>query len=137
MGKSLFVLLFSTLSLLFCSNVMAEQEVLTAYPKTGEFKFVWSSTSAVYKSQDGKVTVRCNFDDSFQGVDDGAEPYIASSFLCKNADVLTSAIHSVTPHIINSIIAVILINAVFNGLHFNIIKRNLLLFIYALSKKIL
>ncbi len=88
MGKSLFVLLFSTLSLLFCSNVMAEQEVLTAYPKTGEFKFVWSSTSAVYKSQDGKVTVRCNFDDSFQGVDDGAEPYIASSFLCKNGITL-------------------------------------------------
>ncbi|EPY4347586.1 TPA: hypothetical protein OSU42_005262 [Klebsiella pneumoniae] len=67
---------------------MAEQEVLTAYPKTGEFKFVWSSTSAVYKSQDGKVTVRCNFDDSFQGVDDGAEPYIASSFLCKNGITL-------------------------------------------------
>lgn len=88
MCKSLFVLLFSTLSLLFCSNVMAEQEVLTAYPKTGEFKFVWSSTSAVYKSQDGKVTVRCNFDDSFQGVDDGAEPYIASSFLCKNGITL-------------------------------------------------
>ncbi len=88
MCKSLFVLLFSTLSLLFCSNVMAEQEVLTAYPKTGEFKFVWSSTSAVYKSQDGKVTVRCNFDDSFQGVDDGAEPYITSSFLCKNGITL-------------------------------------------------
>ncbi|WP_240023119.1 NAD-dependent epimerase/dehydratase family protein [Serratia marcescens] len=80
MRKNLLTLLF----FLFCSNVIAGQDVLTAFPKTGEFKFVWSSTNAVYKSQDGKVTVRCNFDDSFKGVDDDAEPYIATTFICQN-----------------------------------------------------
>ncbi|ELA0824450.1 hypothetical protein [Klebsiella quasipneumoniae] len=80
--------LIVSFSLIFCSSALAGQEVLTAYPSTGEFKFVWSGDSAVFKSQDGKVTVRCTFDQSLNGVDDAAEPYIGSSFLCNTGVTL-------------------------------------------------
>ena len=87
-GEKMIIRLTALFLFLFCSNAMAGQEVLTAYPKTGEFKFVWSGNSAVFKSQDGKVTVRCNFDQSLNGVDDAAEPYIGSSFLCNTGVTL-------------------------------------------------
>ena len=70
--------------LFFCAAAIADQTVITAYPSSGEFKFVWSDGGAVYKSKDGKTTVRCNFSDAMNGVDDDAEAYVGTSFLCKN-----------------------------------------------------
>lgn len=67
-----------------CTTAIADQTVITAYPASGEFKFVWSGSGAVYKSGDGKTTVRCSFSDSMNGVDDDAEAYVGTSFLCRN-----------------------------------------------------
>ncbi|EMB7752243.1 TPA: hypothetical protein R4193_000835 [Serratia marcescens] len=70
--------------LLLCAAAIADQTVITAYPNSGEFKFVWSDGGAVYKSKDGKTTVRCNFSNAMNGVDDDAEAYVGTSFLCRN-----------------------------------------------------
>ncbi len=72
------------MSLFLCAGAAANQTVITAYPNSGEFKFVWSDGGAVYKSKDGKTTVRCNFSDAMNGVDDDAEAYVGTSFLCNN-----------------------------------------------------
>lgn len=63
---------------------MAEQTVITAYPKDNSFKFVWAGDEAVYKSKNGETTVRCTFHRGIEGVDDSAEPYFASGFVCAN-----------------------------------------------------
>lgn len=66
---------------LFCNGAMAEQTVITAYPGDNSFKFVWSGEEAVYR--DKTTSLRCSFKDSFDGIDDLAEPYIGKSFACE------------------------------------------------------
>lgn len=69
---------------IFFSSAAVAQEVITVYPSNHAFKFVWSGKNAVYRSSDGKATMRCVFDRSSEGVDDAANPYVAAFFSCEN-----------------------------------------------------
>lgn len=66
---------------LFCSNVMADQVVVTAYPSDGSFKFAWSGNEAVYR--DKTTYLRCTFSGNTDGIDNIAEPYIVNAFKCE------------------------------------------------------
>jgi hypothetical protein len=72
------------LFLFFYSNANAQVTVITVYPADRAFKFVWSGTNGVLKSKDGQTTLRCEFEQGYNGVDDEALPYVGSSFLCTN-----------------------------------------------------
>lgn len=65
-----------------CSSSFADSKVLRAIANDGSFKFVASESQGVYKSSDGKVTIRCKYFDTVKGIDDDASPYTALSFNC-------------------------------------------------------
>lgn len=70
---------------LFClCGSAAAQTVITAEPATHDYKFVWSDSSAVFKTTDGSITVRCNYAQAKDGVDDDAKPYTSNIFKCDN-----------------------------------------------------
>lgn len=70
---------------LFClCGSAAAQTVITAEPAAHDYKFVWSDSSAVFKMTDGSVTVRCNYAQAKDGVDDDAKPYTSNIFKCDN-----------------------------------------------------
>lgn len=69
---------------LFCSGVMAAQNVFTATPKDNSFKFVFSGPEGVYTTDDGQPPLRCSFNKTHEGVDNAGEPYSAIIFTCSN-----------------------------------------------------
>jgi len=67
---------------LISTSSMASTEVLKATASDGSFRFVAAGDQGVYRSSDGKITIRCQYDSILRGVDDEANPYIALFYKC-------------------------------------------------------
>ncbi|ENG2844355.1 hypothetical protein ABS693_004736 [Escherichia coli] len=83
--KRLFI---ATGFLCLCGSAVA-QTVITVEPSNKEYKFVWSDSSAVFKTTDGSnITVRCQYAQGKDGVDDDAKPYTSNVFKCDNGTLI-------------------------------------------------
>jgi len=80
--------LLTAFGLLCVCGSAAAQTVITAEPAAHDYKFVWSDDSAVFKMTDGSITVRCQYGESKNGVDDDAKPYTSSMFKCDNGGLI-------------------------------------------------